>query len=188
MATPEQTRASLDAVITLLDSDQQRTALLGQLKQLRDGMAAQQTAQAQQAPGLLGAVASLIENGSLQADAEAGAPRYWLHRVEAADDNLSLLAAPERRLRVLADFAGTVAVWAAIAGRLLGLGWGIRRVFGLKAGLGPHPTTRALFVDALRKIGPWAASFAVLMRLEHEATPGFVLALVLAYAIVWGRS
>ncbi|MHA6831387.1 mechanosensitive ion channel family protein [Ralstonia pseudosolanacearum] len=185
-ATPAQTRASLDTVITLLDNDQQRTALIDELKQLRDGMAAQQTAQAQQAPGLLGAVASLIENGSLQADAEAGAPHYWLRRVEAADGNLSLLAAPERRLRVLADFAGTVAVWAAIAGGLLGLGWGIRRVFGLKAGLGPHPTTRALFVDALRKIGPWAVSFAVLMRLAHEATPGFVLALVLAYAIVWG--
>ncbi|MBB6580764.1 mechanosensitive ion channel family protein [Ralstonia solanacearum] len=185
-ATPAQTRASLDTVITLLDNDQQRTALIDELKQLRDGMAAQQTAQAQQAPGLLGAVASLIENGSLQADAEAGAPRYWLRRIEAADGNLSLLAAPERRLRVLAEFAGTVAVWAAIAGGLLGLGWGLRRVFGLKAGLGPQPTTRALFIDALRKIGPWAVSFAVLMRLGHEATAGFVLAVVLAYASVWG--
>ncbi|AMP39033.1 mechanosensitive ion channel family protein [Ralstonia solanacearum] len=185
-ATPAQTRASLDAVITLLDNDQQRTALVGELKQLRDGMAAQQTAQVQQAPGLLGAVASLIESGSLQADVDAGAPRYWLRRIDAAGDNASLLVAPGRRLRVLADFASTVGIWAAIAGGLLGLGWGLRRVFGLKAGLGPHPTTRALFIDALRKIGPWAVSFAVLMRLGHEATAGFVLALVLAYAIVWG--
>lgn len=184
-ATPAQTRASLDAVITLLDNDQQRTALVGELKQLRDGMAAQQTAQVQQAPGLLGAVASLIESGSLQADVDAGAPRYWLRRIDAAGDNASLLVAPGRRLRVLADFASTVGIRAAIAGGLLGLGWGLRRVFGLKAGLGPHPTTRALFIDALRKIGPWAVSFAVLMRLGHEATAGFVLALVLAYAIVW---
>jgi small-conductance mechanosensitive channel len=56
----------------------------------------------------------------------------------------------------------------------------------VQAGLGPHPTTRALFVDALRKIGPWAVSFAVLLRLPHDATPGFVLAAVLAYAMVWG--
>lgn len=185
-ATTAQTRESLDAVITLLDNDQQRTALVGELKQLRDGVAAQQKAQAEQAPGLLGAVASLIESGSLTADVESGTPRYWMRRVEAAGGNASLLTAPEKRFSIVSDFAATVGVWAAIAGTLLALGWLLRRVFGLKAGLGPHPTTRALFVDALRKIGPWAVSFAVLMRLEHVATPGFVLALVLAYAIVWG--
>jgi len=43
-ATPAQTRESLDAVITLLDNDQQRAALVSQLKQLRAGMTAQQTA------------------------------------------------------------------------------------------------------------------------------------------------
>jgi len=185
-ATPAQTRQSLDAVITLLDNDQQRAALVTELKQLRDGVAAQQTAQTEQAPGLLGAVASLIEHGSVEADVEAGAPRYWLRRVDAAIGNVGLLTAPDKRMPLAADFASTVAVWAAIAGGLLGLGWLFRRVFGLKAGLGPHPTTRALFVDALRKIGPWAVSFAVIMRVSHDATPGFVLALVLAYAIVWG--
>ncbi|WP_426395542.1 mechanosensitive ion channel family protein [Ralstonia sp. R-29] len=185
-ATPAQTRQSLDAVITLLDNDQQRAALVTELKQLRDGVAAQQTAQAEQAPGLLGAVASLIEHGSVEADVEAGAPRYWLRRLDAAIDNASLLTAPDKRMPLAADFASTVAIWAAIAGGLLGLGWLFRRVFGLKAGLGPHPTTRALFIDALRKIGPWAVSFAVIMRVSHDATPGFVLALVLAYAIVWG--
>ena len=185
-ATPAQTRESLDTVITLLDNDQQRAALVAELKQLRDGVTAQQKVQAEQAPGLLGAVASLIENGSVEADVEAGAPRYWLRRIEAAGGNASLLTAPDRRMPLAADFASTVGVWAAIAGGLLALGWLIRRVFGIRAGLGPHPTTRALFIDALRKIGPWAVSFAVLMRLEHDATPGFVLALVLAYAIVWG--
>ncbi|CAJ0813972.1 mechanosensitive ion channel family protein [Ralstonia flaminis] len=185
-ATPAQTRESLDAVITLLDNDQQRAALVGELKQLRDGVTAQQKVQAEQAPGLLGAVASLIENGSVEADVEAGAPRYWQRRLEAASGNASLLVAPEKRMRIVTDFVGTVAVWAAIAGGLLGLGWLLRRMFGIQAGLGAHPTTRALFVDALRKIGPWAVSFAVLMRWEHEATPGFVLAVVLAYAIVWG--
>ncbi|MGM3274487.1 mechanosensitive ion channel family protein [Ralstonia sp. 24A2] len=185
-ATPAQTRESLDAVITLLDNDQQRASLVGELKQLRDGVTAQQKAQAEQAPGLLGAVASLIENGSVAADVESGAPRYWKRRIEAASGNASLLVAPEKFTRVLADFVGTIAFWAAIAGSLLGLGWLLRRVFGIQAGLGAHPTTRALFVDALRKIGPWAVSFVVLMRWEHEATPGFVLAVVLAYAIVWG--
>lgn len=185
-ADPVQTRQSLDTVITLLNNDQQRTALVNELKQLRDGMSAQQKVQAEQAPGLLGAVASLIENGSLQADVEAGAPRYWLRRIEAASGNASLLVAPERRMPLVADFASTVGIWAAIAAGLLGLGWLIRRVFGLTAGLGPHPTTRALLIDALRKIGPWAISFAVIMRLDRDASPGFVLALVLAYAIVWG--
>ncbi len=185
-ADPVQTRQSLDTVITLLNNDQQRTALVNELKQLRDGMSAQQKVQAEQAPGLLGAVAALIENGSLQADVEAGAPRYWLRRIEAASGNASLLVAPDKRMPLAADFAGTVGIWAAIAGGLLGLGWLIRRVFGFTAGLGPHPTTRALLIDALRKIGPWAISFAVIMRLEHDASPGFVLALVLAYAIVWG--
>lgn len=167
-ADPVQTRQSLDTVITLLNNDQQRTALVNELKQLRDGMSAQQKVQAEQAPGLLGAVASLIENGSLQADVEAGAPRYWLRRIEAASGNASLLVAPERRMPLVADFASTVGIWAAIAAGLLGLGWLIRRVFGLTAGLGPHPTTRALLIDALRKIGPWAISFAVIMRLDRE--------------------
>jgi small-conductance mechanosensitive channel len=185
-ATPAQTRQSLDAVITLLDNDQERAALVSELKQLRDGVAAQQKVQAGQAPGLLGAVASLIESGSIQADVEAGAPRYWLRRIEAASGNASLLIAPGAGQRLIADFARTVGIWAAIAGGLLGLGALVRRLFGLEAGLGRHPTTRALFVDALRKIGPWAVSFAVLIRLGHEATPGFVLAVVLAYAIVWG--
>ncbi|CAJ0709172.1 hypothetical protein LMG19089_04902 [Ralstonia edaphis] len=185
-ADPVQTRQSLDTVITLLSNDQQRTALVNELKQLRDGMSAQQKVQAEQAPGLLGAVASLIENGSLQADVEAGAPRYWLRRIEAASGNASLLVAPDKRMSLAADFASTVGIWAAIAAGLLGLGWLIRRVFGLTAGLGPHPTTRALLIDALRKIGPWAISFAVIVRLDHDASPGFVLAVVLAYAIVWG--
>ncbi|MBA4281714.1 MAG: mechanosensitive ion channel protein MscS, partial [Ralstonia sp.] len=185
-ADPAQTRQSLDTVITLLNNDQQRTALVNELKQLRDGMSAQQKVQAEQAPGLLGAVASLIENGSLQADVEAGAPRYWLRRIEAASGNASLLVAPDKRMPLVADFASTVGIWAAIAAGLLGLGWLIRRVFGLTAGPGPHPTTRALLIDAARKIGPWAISFAVIMRLGRDASPGFVLALVLAYAIVWG--
>ncbi|KHK51967.1 mechanosensitive ion channel protein MscS [Ralstonia sp. A12] len=186
VATPAQTRESLDAVITLLDNDQQRASLVNELKQLRDGVTAQQKERAEQAPGLLGAVASLIENGSVAADVESGAPHYWKRRIEAASGNVSLLVAPEKFTRVVADFASTIAFWAAIAGSLLGLGWLLRRVFGIQAGLGAHPTTRALFVDALRKIGPWAVSFVVLMRWEHEATPGFVLAVVLAYAIVWG--
>lgn len=185
-ATPAQTRQSLDAVITLLDNDQQRAALVNELKQVRDGVAAQQKAQAEQAPGLLGAVASLIESGSLQADVEAGAPRYWLRRIEAASGNASLLTAPDKRGHLVADFAATVGIWAAIAGGLLACGWLLRRVFGIQAELGPHPTTRVLFVDALRKIGPWGVSFAVLMRLAQDATPGFVLAVVLAYAILWG--
>ncbi|OAJ56162.1 mechanosensitive ion channel protein MscS [Paraburkholderia ginsengiterrae] len=185
---------SLDSVITTLDNDRQRTALVAQLKKLRDAsqnVAASTPAPAQPSPGLLGAIASGI--ASFESDVHQGRTpvRYWGGRFNAAGNELYTIISGQGHEsfgQVLFAMIAMLAGWGACAGALIYLQQRLYRRFGIVMGLNPNPTTGELLVFALRRVGPWIIAFVAAL-LFVRAMPdalGRTLGLVVAYAIVAG--
>jgi small conductance mechanosensitive channel len=183
---------SLDSVIATLDNDRQRTALVTQLKKLRDvSQNVVPPAPAQPSPGLLGAIASGI--ASFEADVHQGRTpvRYWGGRFNAAGNELYTIITSQGREsfgRVLFSMLAMLAGWGACAGALIYLQYRLYRRFGVVMELHPNPTTRELLIFALRRVGPWIIAFVAAL-LFVRAMPdalGRTLGMVVAYAIVAG--
>jgi hypothetical protein len=114
---------SLDSVISTLDNDRQRTALVAQLKKLRDvSRTVAPAPPAQPSPGLLGAIASGIasfESGMHQGRTPL---RYWAGRFNAAGDELFTIVTsqgPESLGKILLDMAAMLAGWGLCAWALI---------------------------------------------------------------------
>ncbi|MDE1184597.1 mechanosensitive ion channel domain-containing protein [Paraburkholderia sp.] len=183
---------SLNSVIATLDSDRQRTALVAQLKKLRDVTShVAPPAPVQPSPGLLGAIASGI--AAFEADVEQGRTpvHYWSGRMNAAGNELYTIVSSqghESLGRILFDMFAMLAGWGACVWVLIHLQLRVYRRFGIVMRLDPNPTTRQLLVYALRRVGPWLLAFlAALMfvRAMPDAL-GRTLGMVVAYAIVAG--
>ncbi|SMG27602.1 mechanosensitive ion channel family protein [Paraburkholderia susongensis] len=187
---------SLDSVITTLDNDRQRTALVNQLKKLRDvSQNAAQTvgpaAPVQPSPGLLGAIASGI--ASFESDVHEGRTplRYWSGRLNAAGNELYTIVSGQGREslgRILLSMLAMLAGWGACAGALIYVQHRFYRRFSIDVDLKPNPTTRELLIFALRRVGPWIIAFVAAL-LFVRAMPdalGRTLGMVVAYAIVAG--
>ncbi|KAA0998164.1 mechanosensitive ion channel [Paraburkholderia panacisoli] len=185
---------SLDSVIATLDNDRQRSALVSQLKKLRDvsqNIAPAAAAPAQPSPGLLGAIASGI--ASFESDVHQGRTpvRYWGGRLNAAANELYTIITSQGREsfgNVLLSMLAMLAGWGACAGALIYLQHRLHRRFGIVMGLHPNPTTRELLIFALRRVGPWIIAFVAAL-LFVRAMPdalGRTLGMVVAYAIVAG--
>ncbi|PRX26589.1 small conductance mechanosensitive channel [Paraburkholderia sp. BL18I3N2] len=183
---------SLDSVISTLDNDRQRTALVAQLKKLRDvSKNVAPPAPAQPSPGLLGAIASGI--ASFESDVHQGRTpvRYWGGRFNAAGNELYTIISGQGHEsfgRVLFSMAAMLAGWGACAGALIYVQHRLYRRFGIVMGLQPNPTTRELLIFALRRVGPWIIAFVAAL-LFVRAMPdalGRTLGMVVAYAIVAG--
>ncbi|MGF6569545.1 small conductance mechanosensitive channel [Paraburkholderia fungorum] len=183
---------SLDSVISTLDNDRQRTALVAQLKKLRDvSKTVTPPPPAQPSPGLLGAIASGI--ASFESDVHQGRTpvRYWGGRFNAAGNELYTIVSgqgQESFSRILLSMLGMLLGWGACAGALIYLQHRIYRRFGIVMGLNPNPTTRELLIFALRRVGPWIIAFVAAL-LFVRAMPdalGRTLGMVVAYAIVAG--
>nr|WP_228937680.1 mechanosensitive ion channel family protein [Paraburkholderia saeva] len=185
---------SLDNVISTLDNDRQRTALVTQLKKLRD---VSQTvgpvapAQPQPSPGLLGAIASGI--ASVETDVSNGRTplRYWAGRFNAAGNEFYTIVASQGREsfgRVLLDLFAMLAGWGACAGGLIYVQKRMYARFGIVNELKPNPTTRELLIFALRRVGPWIVAFvaALLFARAMPVALGRTLGMVITYAIVAG--
>ncbi|ACD16018.1 mechanosensitive ion channel family protein [Paraburkholderia phytofirmans] len=183
---------SLDSVISTLDNDRQRTALVAQLKKLRDvSKNVAPPAPAQPSPGLLGAIASGI--ASFESDVHQGRTpvRYWGGRFNAAGNELYTIISGQGHEsfgRILFSMAAMLAGWGACAGALIYVQHRLYRRFGIVMGLQPNPTTRELLIFALRRVGPWIIAFVAAL-LFVRAMPdalGRTLGMVVAYAIVAG--
>ncbi|SIT42957.1 MscS Mechanosensitive ion channel [Paraburkholderia ribeironis] len=183
---------SLDSVIATLDNDRQRTALVAQLKKLRDvSHKVGPPAPAQPSPGLLGAIASGI--ASFESDVHNGRTpvRYWGGRFNAAGNELYTIISSQGREsfgRILLSMLAMLSGWGACAGALIYLQHRLHRRFGIVMGLRPNPTTRELLIFALRRVGPWVIAFVaalLFMRAMPDAL-GRTLGMVVAYAIVAG--
>ncbi|MGF6771132.1 small-conductance mechanosensitive channel [Paraburkholderia sp. GAS199] len=191
-ASQAEMQRSLDSVIATLDNDRQRTALVAQLKKLRDvTQNVTPPAPAQPSPGLLGAIASGI--ASFETDVHQGRTpvRYWGGRFNAAGNELYTIISSqghESLGRILFSMIAMLAGWGACAGALIYLQHRLYRRFGVVTGLNPNPTTRELLIFALRRVGPWIVAFlaALLFVRAMPDALGRTLGMVVAYAIVAG--
>ncbi|MFM0118222.1 mechanosensitive ion channel [Paraburkholderia sp. RL18-101-BIB-B] len=183
---------SLDSVISTLDNDRQRTALVAQLKKLRDvSQTVAPPVPAQPSPGLLGAIASGI--ASFESDVHQGRTpvRYWGGRFNAAGNELYTIISGQGHEsfgRILFSMFAMLAGWGACAGALIYVQHRLYRRFGIVMGLQPNPTTRELLIFALRRVGPWIIAFlaALLFVRAMPDALGRTLGMVVAYAIVAG--
>ncbi|SOE71734.1 small conductance mechanosensitive channel [Burkholderia sp. OK233] len=185
---------SLDSVIATLDNDKQRTALVAQLKKLRDvsqNVAPPAPASAQTSAGLLGAIASGI--ASFESNVHQGRTpvRYWGGRFNAAGNELYTIISGQGQEsfgRIVFSMIAMLAGWGACAGALIYVQHRLYRRFGIVMGLKPNPTTRELLIFALRRVGPWIIGFlaALLFVRAMPDALGRTLGLVVAYAIVAG--
>src|ERR1700754_945698 len=183
---------SLDSVITTLDNERQRTALVAQLKKLRE---ATQTvgpvAPAQPGPGLLGAIAAGI--ASVEADVNRGRSpiSYWSGRLNAAGNELYPIVSSQGREkfgRIVLDMVAMLAGWGACAAALIYVQRKVHAHYGIVVRLNANPTTRELLIFALRRVGPWIVAFVAALMFARSMPDalGRTLAMVIAYAIVAG--
>lgn len=89
---------------------------------------------------------------------------------------------------MLLDFLQVLLVWGAVAVALRWLASRLQRRFGLSQELPQQPSTRDLVLFALRKLGPWMIAFVITLyfSVALSSSLGRMLALVIAYVLVWG--
>ncbi|ALP62682.1 mechanosensitive ion channel family protein [Paraburkholderia caribensis] len=193
-ASQAELEKSLDSVITTLDSDRQRTALVTQLKKLRDAtktVGPPVSASAPSSAGLLGAIAAGI--ASFETDVQQGRSplNYWSGRFNAAGNEIYTIVTSQGREhfgRVLLNMIAVLAGWGACAAGLIYLQRRIHARFGIVVRLDPNPTTRELLIFALRRVGPWIVAFVAALMFVRSMPDslGRTIAMVIAYAIVAG--
>ncbi|HTJ93900.1 MAG TPA: mechanosensitive ion channel protein MscS, partial [Pararobbsia sp.] len=185
---------SLDSVIATLDNDKQRTALVNQLKKLRDANRVADTSQpasSAASAGLLGAIATGLTEVQQNVRVGHSPLNYWKSRVHAAWHDLVEIfygstGTPFKEL--VLDFFSLLAIWAFTA---LALAYAERRAaryFQYTVRLQPNPTTPALLLFATRRIAPLTVAFFATLWLSRmlDESLGRTLAVVVSYAIVAG--
>jgi small-conductance mechanosensitive channel len=185
---------SLDSVITTLDNDRQRTALVGQLKKLRDANRlanAGQPAPPAASAGLLGAIATGLTEVQHNVRVGRSPLRYWQARVHAAGKELAGIfygSTGTSFKQLVLDFFSMFAIWAVTALALAVTERRAGRYFHYTVDLRPNPTTPALLLFATRRIAPLTAAFLLSLLLSRmlDDSLGRMLAVVTAYAIVAG--
>ncbi|WP_260463830.1 mechanosensitive ion channel family protein [Burkholderia sp. Bp8963] len=187
---------SFNAVIRMLDNDRQRTALVSQLKALRDVAQTAQAASAASAAsdanaGLWGAIASGM--ASVEANMKHGdsPARYWAGRFNAAGNELYTIVSgqgPESFGVVVLDFVLLLLGWGACAIALIWLQQRLAARAGVVIKLNPNPSAGEMLRFALRRVGPWIIAFAVVFAMSRNLPEslGRIVALVVAYVIVAG--
>jgi moderate conductance mechanosensitive channel len=186
---------SLDSVITTLDNDRQRNALVAQLKKLRNASQTVAPAPASGAAattsGLLGAIASGL--ASVESDARRGRSPllYWAGRFRSAGVEIYVLASGgegESLGRIVFDMLAMLAGWGACAAVLRWIERRLLRRFSVDTGLRPNPTTIELIVFVLHRAAPWIVAFvgALIFERSMPEALGRTLGVVIAYAIVAG--
>ncbi|QBY51163.1 mechanosensitive ion channel family protein [Cupriavidus oxalaticus] len=197
---------SLDQVIATLQDDRERRALVGQLQALRRGLDASAVAPAPasaaaagaSAPGLIGAVAEVLDEVDTHLRKDRGPWQYWGWRSRFAGEEWR--AALTHRgtrsgLESLREFALVLAVWAASGWGLWEIGHRIRRRRAPprprteRARLPEVPSWVDVGVFMLRHIGPWVIAFGITLLMATRTfaqSPAAVAAVLVAYAIVAG--
>ncbi|WP_458443504.1 mechanosensitive ion channel family protein [Burkholderia stagnalis] len=190
---------SFNAVIRMLDNDRQRSALVLQLKALRDVAQTAQAASAASAAsaanaGLWGAIASgmaSVESSMKQGDSPV---RYWAGRFNAAGNELYTIMSghgPDSFGHVLLDFALLLVGWGACAVVLIAIQQRLAARLGVAMKLNqlnPNPSAHEMLMFALRRVGPWIIAFVLVLTIARNLPEslGRTVALVIAYAIVAG--
>lgn len=187
---PAELQASLDQVINTLENDEQRTALLKQLKQLRTSTQAEadQTGTAgAAASGLLEALSDPFSNLN-----QSPTDIWQAHAARALADARNLFAQTSRArlIRNLIETGVGLVAWVLALILLTMAGRRLYRTRGWPLALPPEPRPWMLIAHFSRRVFPWLATFAVLLggvRLLQTPTPASTTLLVIAYIGLCGR-
>ncbi|RXE47501.1 mechanosensitive ion channel protein MscS [Chromohalobacter israelensis] len=187
--SPEQARESLDGVISMLEDQQRREALLSQLRELRASLEGVSNEGDPRTPsGLLGAIADSLT--SLGESGEAVTPlEYWQSLGERAGNTLvQRVASLESALHLIGDFAWVLSLWGGSAAVLVLLGRALAKRMNMQLALSAEPSTWMLIRHMIRRLLPWGLAFALTLGVVHgmASTLGMTLAMVIAYLTLCG--
>ncbi|XGA81739.1 mechanosensitive ion channel [Halomonas sp. CH40] len=190
--TQAEFQRSLDDVVTLLESDEQRQQLLSSLKELQTVNAATQE-EVISRQGLLGALAETLTDIGEQAQ-EGGSPQEkWTQQLNDGLEDLQQLgsnASLSELAKTAADGLVLGGVWAILLIVMIAIGRLIATRKGWPHDLPRDPKGWLMAVHFLRRMLPWALSFAIVLGLGQllPASAGRTAALVLAYVCLCGRA
>ena len=177
---------SLDEVIKNLESDQQRSKLLTDLKKLRD---ATKKAQPEAEIGVLGLIGSTLSDLEKQFSGADSPTSRWSKEITQAKDEFTALMLPANEwLPIIFGFALVIMIWSLLAALLIWVSHRVRLRFGLSEELPQHPKAVDMLRFALRKLGPWMVALMITVYMSYAlpSSLGKDLAMVLAYALVIG--
>lgn len=190
---PEEFLQSLDEVIATLENDERRGQLLENLKQVREA-----TAQAEggedpiERQGLLGAIADTLSDFGEQAEAGESPIDTWQWQIERAWSDAGTLLGElggAEIMRVPIEAAVMLGAWVGLLIGLMGAGRLLARRREWPLILPREPKAWMLGVHFLRRLLPWLLAFALMMGVAQfiAPSPGYVVALVVAYVSLCGR-
>ncbi|MCK0764654.1 mechanosensitive ion channel family protein [Chromohalobacter beijerinckii] len=185
----EQARASLDSVISMLEDQERRDALLTQLRELRASLeGADADAEPESPRGLLGAIADSLT--SLSDSGEVVTPfEYWQRLGERAGSTLTQrVASLESLLHLVGDFVWVLGLWGGSAALMVFGGRSLAKRMDMQLTLSAEPSTWMLIRHMLRRLLPWGLAFGLTLGVVHgmTSTLGMTLAMVIAYITLCG--
>ncbi|WP_447928269.1 mechanosensitive ion channel family protein [Vreelandella sp. EE27] len=185
-------QSSLSDVITLLENDEQRRALLNSLRELQTtSEAAEEEGVARQ--GLLGALADTLSDLGDQAQSGNSPVDEWSRQLLQGAQDLRALNEDTNQgeaIREVVDGAILAAIWVSLLIALIAFGRLIatRREWPLD--LPRDPKAWLLVAHFFRRMLPWTLSFAVILGIGQllPYSAGRTLILVIAYVCLCGRA
>lgn len=190
---PEEFLQSLDEVIATLENDERRGQLLENLKQVREATAQVEGGEDPiERQGLLGAIADTLSDFGEQAEAGESPIDTWQWQIEQAWSNADTLLGEvggAEIMRVLIEAAVMLGAWVGLLIGLMGSGRLLARRREWPLILPREPKAWMLGVHFLRRLLPWLLAFALMMGVAQfiAPSPGYVVALVVAYVALCGR-
>ncbi|MEC8902443.1 MAG: mechanosensitive ion channel family protein, partial [Pseudomonadota bacterium] len=188
----EDFQRSLGNVISMLENEEQRTALLDSLRELQVSTeAAEEDGVVRQ--GLLGALADTLTDIGEQAQAGDSPIDEWSRQlVQGADDLRALHEGADQGevIRAVADGAVLAFVWSALLVVMIAFGRLVATRRHWPLDLPRDPKAWLLAVHFLRRMLPWTLAFAITLGIGKilPYSPGSAVVLGVAYSCLCGRA
>ncbi|OJA07007.1 mechanosensitive ion channel family protein [Halomonas sp. QHL1] len=189
----EEFQNSLTDVITMLENEERRTELLKSLRELQVASDAAGEDDGVVHQGLLGALADTLSDLGDQAQSGDSPVDQWSRQlVQGAEDLRALNDDADQGEAIRAVVEGTVLalIWIVLLVMMIAFGrlLATRREWPLD--LPRDPKGWLLAVHFLRRMLPWALSFAITLGIGQVLpdSPGRTLVLVVAYICLCGRA
>ncbi len=189
----EEFQQSLNDVITMLENEQQRTELLKSLRELQVTAGAASEDEGVVHQGLLGALADTLSALGDQAQSGDSPVDQWSRQLVQGVEDMRALnddADQGEAVRAVAEGAVLAFIWGVLLVVMIAFGRMVatRREWPLD--LPRDPKGWLMAVHFLRRMLPWALSFAITLGIGQVLpdSPGRTLVLVVAYICVCGRA
>ncbi|MGO4828914.1 mechanosensitive ion channel family protein [Cupriavidus sp. 2KB_15] len=192
-AASEPLAQSLDQVITTLQSDKDRKALVEQLQTLRKGVGASDASAPK--PGLLGALAEAVDHLDNKLRKDMGPWHYWRWRAEFAVEEwrMALTVNGSRPAsQSLREFGAVLAAWFLAGWLLWETGKRVRHRLVQhtpRAELPAVPSWMDVGLYMLRRVIPWVLALGLAMLLSvsvFNRSPASMAGMVIAYSVAAG--